>query len=201
MMRSPWDKEYDIHKEYIWGTNATELAQEAVTYVENKKATVLDLGCGEGRDTVFFARCGFEVTGVDYAASGIHKAEQLAITNHVKAQLITTDMVSFEFDRNYDLVFSCGAIHYVERENRRQLFEKMKVHTKLGGLHAILVFSDRLIYVEKGEVIDYFREGELMAHYHDWTIINDEDYSISCKQDGAPHGHSVTKIIARKPVE
>lgn len=200
-MRSPWNKEYDTHKEYIWGTHPTEFAQEAATCLQNQRAIVLDLGCGEGRDTVFFAKCGFKVIGVDIAASGIRKAEQLAIANHVKVQLITTDMANFEFDRNYDLIFSCGAIHYVERENRKQLFDKMKVHTKPGGLHPLLVFNDRSIYVEKGEVIDYFREGELMAHYYDWSIINNDDYNINCKQDGVPHCHSVTKIIAKKTLE
>lgn len=197
-MRSPWDKEYDLHKEYIWGTGPTEFAREAATYFQNRKAITLDLGCGEGRDTVFFARCGFEVTGVDISTSGVRKAEQLAITNNVKARLITDDMAHFAFDGEYDLIFSCGAIHYVERRKRRDLFERMKVNTKLGGMHAILVFNDQLIYVEKDEVIDYFRDGELKAHYYDWTIINEDDYSIHCEQDETKHLHGVTKIIAKR---
>jgi hypothetical protein len=59
------------------------------------------------------------------------------------------------------------------------------------------VFTDRLIYAEKGEVIDYFSAGELEAHYAGWRVIRLEARLIPCAQDGTRHQHSVEELIAR----
>ena len=55
-------------------------------------ARVLDLGCGEGRDSVFFAQRGFNVTGVDVARSGLAKAERLARGRGVRVRWVCGDI-------------------------------------------------------------------------------------------------------------
>jgi tellurite methyltransferase len=78
MTWSPWARVYArTPTEYIWGTDPTEFARE-VSALLQPGARVLDLGCGEGRDSVFFAARGCDVTGVDVSASGLRKAERLA---------------------------------------------------------------------------------------------------------------------------
>jgi hypothetical protein len=62
----------------------------------------------------------------------------------------------------FDLIYSCGAIHYVPRAVRAKLVPRLKAITREHGLHAHIVFNDRAVYVEKGERIDYFAPGELM---------------------------------------
>jgi tellurite methyltransferase len=42
-------------------------------------ARVLDLGCREGRDSVFFAERGFDVTGVDIARAGTIQGGALGV--------------------------------------------------------------------------------------------------------------------------
>jgi cyclopropane fatty-acyl-phospholipid synthase-like methyltransferase len=59
-MRSPWAREYArTPNRDVWGTEASELAHQ-VSALLPPGARVLDLGCGEGRDSVFFAQRGFE---------------------------------------------------------------------------------------------------------------------------------------------
>ena len=99
----------------------------------------------------------------------------------------------------FDLVYSCGAIHYVPRRERVHLFPRLKKLTAPGGRHAHLVFTDREIYVEKGEVIDYFAPGELAQAYADWLIVRREEARIECAQDHTAHRHSVEELIARAP--
>ena len=54
MIRSPWAREYArAPKTYIWGTEASLLARQ-VSALLPPGARVLDVGCGEGRDSVFF---------------------------------------------------------------------------------------------------------------------------------------------------
>ena len=91
----------------------------------------------------------------------------------------------------FDLIYSCGAIHYVPRAVRVKLIPGLKAITREHGLHAHIVFTDRAVYVEKGERIDYFALGELTAFYPDWAT--------DCNQDGTIHRHSVEQFVARSP--
>jgi tellurite methyltransferase len=77
-MRNPWALEYARNPErFIWGTVPSRLARDLAALVPSG-ARVLDLGCGEGRDSVYFASRGYEVTGLDVSAAGLEKAERLA---------------------------------------------------------------------------------------------------------------------------
>jgi tellurite methyltransferase len=153
-MRSPWAREYvRTPKRCIWGTEASALAHQ-VSGLLRPGARVLDLGCGEGRDSVFFAERGFEVTGIDIAPWGLAKAERLACDRGVEVRWICGDIGSVGGRHVggglFDLIYSCGAIHYVPRAVRAHLVPRLKVLTRAHGLHAHIVFTDHTVYVEKG---------------------------------------------------
>jgi tellurite methyltransferase len=159
------------------------------------------LGCGEGRDSVFFSSLGFDVTGVDSAAAGIQKAERLARERGAWVRWVTADMAEINLEGPFDLIYSCGAVHYVPRMERDRLLHATKALTRPGGLHAHIVFTDKEIYIELGEVINYFLPEELIRLYAGWTTLVREEGTINCAQDGTPHRHSVEKLIARRPAE
>ncbi len=154
MTRSPWAREY-VRKpnEYIWGLAPSQFARE-VRALLPPGARVLELGCGEGRDSVYFASCGCDVTGVDVSAAGLHKAERLARAHGVKVRWLRGDAAHDVPAGPFDLVYSCGAIHYIPRRPRARLFPRLKALTRPGGCHAHVVFTDRAVYVEKGERTD-----------------------------------------------
>ena len=201
MTRSPWAREYARAPEtYIWGTEASPLARQ-VSALLPPGARVLDVGCGEGRDSVFFAECGFDVTGVDIAGSGLAKAERLACARGVRARWVCGDIGGLATrrlgDGSFDLIYSCGSVHYVPRTMRGRLFRMLQALTRTEGLHAHVVFTDLAIYMEKGERIDYFAPGELAALYADWLIVMGEQQLIDCGQDGTIHRHSVEQLVVR----
>src|SRR5712691_7839824 len=73
-----------------WGTVPSALAREVSALPAGTR--VLDLGCGEGRDSVFFATVGCHVTGVDVSRAGLRKAERLARESEVGVRRIQGDM-------------------------------------------------------------------------------------------------------------
>jgi tellurite methyltransferase len=183
------------------GTEASALAHQ-VSGLLRPGARVLDLGCGEGRDSVFFAERGFEVTGIDIARSGLAKAaETLAYGRGVKVRWICGDIGRMGGRRVvgglFDLIYSCGVIHYVPRAVRAHLVPRLKVLTRAHGLHAHIVFTDRTVYVEKGEQIDYFAPGELASLSTDWAILTRQARVIDCDQDGTTHRHGTELLVAR----
>ena len=94
----------------------------------------------------------------------------------------------------YDLVYSCGAVHHVQKDDRPRLFKRLKALTRGQGFNAHLVFTDLRVYVEKDEEIDYFTAGELAEAYSDWLVIRDEDGLVPCSQDGVQH-LSVERLV------
>lgn len=198
-MRSPWAREYvRTPHQYIWGTEPSELAREVVRLLP-RRARVLELGSGEGRDSVFLAACGFDVTGVELSRAGIDKAERLACAHEVRVRWVHGDMARAHLRGPFHVVYSCGAIHYVPRQARVRLYRRLKSVTLPGGYHAHIVFTAESVYVEKGERIDYFGSGELRGAYHDWRVIDHERGMISCAADGLLHEHSVERLIAQRP--
>ena len=198
-MRSPWAREYRrTPNTYVWGTEPSSFARHVAALLV-RGARVLDLGCGEGRDSVFLAAEGFHVAGVDISRAGIGKARRLAGSRKVRVRWIVGDMARLIYRGPLDLIYSCGAIHYVPRPARARFFERLQSLTRADGLNAYVVFTDRHIYVERGETIDYFVPGELAGIYARWRILRRDEGLISCSADGTDHQHSVEFFIARNP--
>lgn len=198
MTRSPWARQYlRTPTSYIWGTEPSTLARR-VSALLGAGARVVDLGCGEGRDSVYFASRGFMVTGVDLSRAGLQKADRLAAERGVRVDWVSGPMTRVRLRGPVDLVYSCGAIHYVPRRERRALLGRLQALTGPGGYHAHIVFTDRAVYVEMGEVIDYFAPGELGGLYPGWRILQCEEGMIACDRDGTPHQHSIEQFLAQE---
>ena len=118
---SPWAREYARTPErYVFGTAPSDFALEVARLVRPGDY-VLDLGCGEGRDSVFFAERGAVVSGVDLGRDGLDKARRLARRRGVRVRWIARAR-----DRAccptgpFDLIFSCGSLHYVAARRARR---------------------------------------------------------------------------------
>lgn len=197
---SPWAHEYARDPErYVFGTEPSDWAREVARLVRPGD-TVLDLGCGEGRDSVFFAELGATVTGVDLAAGGLDKARRLARRRGVRVRWIEGAMTEALPAGRFDLIFSCGTIHYVPRAERLPLFGRLAAMTRPGGHQAHVVFTDRHVHEEKGEIVDYFTAGELREAFVEWQVLRNGERVISCAQDGSVHGHSVEELVAARAV-
>ena len=197
---SPWGREYARDPaRYVFGTAPSDWGREIARLVRPGDA-VLDLGCGEGRDGVFFAELGATVSGLDLSADGLAKARRLARRQGVSVHWIAGCMTEALPAGPFDLIFSCGALHYVPRARRGRLFRRLAGMTRPGGHQAHVVFTDRLVYEEKGEVVDYFTAGELRQAFVEWQILRNGERMISCAQDGSVHAHSVEELVAARPV-
>lgn len=193
---SPWDDEYVRTPDtYLWGTGASPLARDLAALVR-PGGRVLDLGCGEGRDSVFFAAQGFEVTGLEASSAGLDKARRLAAERGVDVRWIECALPDLSVLGPFDLVYSCGSIHYVASPDRPRLLRRLRGMTAPGGLHAHIVFTDRVIYSEKGEVVAYFTPGELRRAFRTAEVLRREEGLIPCAQDGRPHFHSIELLVA-----
>ena len=165
-------------------------------------ARVLDLGCGEGRNALFLAECGFRVTAVDISEAGISKLNALARERQIDIRSEVADMRTYHFPDMFDLIVSHGCLHLVERESWQQLILRFKAYTKPGGFNVVVVFTDTLPPPDdlKEFCLGLFREKEIFSMYSDWEVLLQRSYTIQDQHPGSPpHTHPINKLVARKP--
>lgn len=66
----------------------------------------LDIACGEGRNSIFLARHGFRVTGIDISDVGIAKAEHKARAEGLEIDFRRIDLDGWQIDGQYDLLLN-----------------------------------------------------------------------------------------------
>src|SRR6185295_18955992 len=118
-----------------FGKPSAEIVELADTLPRG--AAVLDLGCGEGRNALFLAERGFDVTAVDLSEHGITKVRTIAERGGFTIRAQVADMRTYELDREYDLIISHGCLHLIERENWQIVLQRIKAHTKPGGYNVV----------------------------------------------------------------
>jgi SAM-dependent methyltransferase len=88
-----WDDRYRAD-EYAYGREPNEFLRAEAHRIAPGR--VLCLAEGEGRNAVFLASLGHEVTAVDFSVEGLRKAERLARDQNVKIATVQADLATYE---------------------------------------------------------------------------------------------------------
>jgi SAM-dependent methyltransferase len=88
-----WDQRYAA-KEYVYGTEPNEFLHANAALLPKTK--VLCLADGEGRNSVYLASLGYDVTAVDSSNVGLKKAQQLAKAKGVKITTVQADLADYD---------------------------------------------------------------------------------------------------------
>ena len=103
--------------------------------------TVLDLGCGSGRHTVYYAQQGFSVHGLDNSPRGIELTRQWLAEAGLQATLELQSMMGrlpFE-DEFFDAIVSVQVIHHATIATIRDIIHEIVRVLKTGGLVFVTV--------------------------------------------------------------
>jgi SAM-dependent methyltransferase len=101
MDSAQWDERYST-SELIWTGRANQFVETHLADLE--PGTAVDLGAGEGRNAVWLASRGWEVTAVDFSPVGLDKAERLAAEHGVEIATACADATTWQPDQPVDLV-------------------------------------------------------------------------------------------------
>jgi SAM-dependent methyltransferase len=88
------------------------------TVSQRKPGAALDVGMGEGRNAIYLARQGWDVTGIDFADRAVALARERASAARLKLETVVTATKDYDFGRNrWDLVlFSYAGWEGIEEE-------------------------------------------------------------------------------------
>ncbi|WAL45798.1 SAM-dependent methyltransferase [Rhodococcus pyridinivorans] len=102
-----WNEKYAA-SELIWGAPPNPVIVEHVASLPHGRA--LDLGCGEGRHSLWLATRGWEVVGIDFSEVALDKARRIAAQapsrSRDRLRYVRADVTADSFEGKYDLILS-----------------------------------------------------------------------------------------------
>ena len=189
-------------KEFYWGTKPHNLVIESIKHLPTN-AKVLDLGCGDGKDSFFLAKNNLEVTAVDISKTGIKKLQEFAKKEKLKITADVSNVKSYLQDcEKFDAIFAMNVLQFIDEKNIFNTIKEIQSRTKPNGLNVIASFvaetpKQKEMVLSKGRYS--FDEGELKELYKDWKIIFYEEKLGDWETHGEPrHRHFRVKLIAQK---
>ena len=162
-----WNRYY---KNGLCTDQPSPFARYVATLVEPGRRLV-DLGCGNGRDSLFFAAQGLEVMGVDLSDAAIAALQKRGAE---RARFLCGDFISGELYQpgEYDYAYSRFTLHAVNANQERMLIQTMHRALKPGGKFFIEVRGIHDDLFGKGEPLErnaYFYDN----HYRRFLVLNE----------------------------
>ena len=111
----------------------------------SKGGTILDFGCGSGRDSKYFMSQGFDVVAVDGCEEMCNLASKF-LGKEVKKMLFN-DLNSVA---SYDGIWACASILHLEKSSLKDVFRKMERALKNGGyIYTSFKYGDKEEYINE----------------------------------------------------
>jgi tellurite methyltransferase len=183
------------------------LTQQTLRLLKGRAAgRALDIGAGEGTDSIRLAKLGYEVDAVEVSSVGAKKIECFAEETGVrdKLRVFSSDIQVFQPEGPYDVIICNGVLHYIE--GKQSVIELMQQETRPGGINIVSLWSDYTPVPDcHDELVPVFidpEDGEVTKSYKDWRtefIYFDRDKQESSHSDLPAHRHSHIKLIVSKP--
>ena len=143
----------EAHRKAILAAHSTHqtLFAEAVNKDLLPGSVILELGCGEGNDSIYFANHGHKVVAIDFSDVLIEQNQKRY--NNPKLRFIqqdTSQPLTFP-DGQFDAVYARLALHYFDDGTTRQVFAEIARVLKRGGKLCFMCKSTDDILYGKGK--------------------------------------------------
>lgn len=198
-----YEKNYKNHEVY-WGNVIQRIERKVLKFLPPvKPLSILNVGCGEGQTAIFFARNGYIVSACDTSEKNLEQAEKNAEKFGQKINFFKADIMNYEIETNFDIIFVCGAMQYVPLKERARIFKMFQEQTNAGGLNVVNAIVEKS-FVDPAPNWDenafLYETAEIFKYYGaDWKFELMEENYFDCEVKNIPrHSHCMDQLIARK---
>tara|TARA_Y100000590_G_C15740581_1_gene1020147 strand:+ start:4568 stop:5398 length:831 start_codon:yes stop_codon:yes gene_type:complete len=180
-------------EEQIKKFNPLNIYPEIKKIIErNKKAKIIDFGCGGGwlvNSLSYHLKEKIEVSGVDFNPKVIDYANKLKFSLNLNSNFICSDLFTFNSEKKYDLIISLGVLHHTNNCE-----EAIKYISKFGSLNSYVFLG---LYHKYGRepFLKYFKnmidksDDYKFQKYKSLHSIKDEKKLYSWFRDQVLHPH------------
>lgn len=179
--KEEWEDKYSIEDYFREGPSSlTQLVEKLIRDLSSKR--ILELGCGQGQDVVYFGKKGAIVTALDFSQKAIEstrlRVNKEGLNNSVSA--IEADISSsLDFpEEHFDVVFANLSLHYFDDKMTKRIFDKIYRVLKPSGYFFFEVKSVDDVDYGKGVEVekDFFNYNGKKRHFFT------EQYLLECTQ-------------------
>jgi SAM-dependent methyltransferase len=204
-----WTNRYaSVGEEYLFGVevNAYLKSHRDLIVAQGKSAFLV--GDGEGRNSVWLAQQGLNVTACDISALAIEKAQKLSSCFNVNPQYLCMDMLAADLDEilpnsQFDWVIGVF-IQFTNSLTRVEQFNRMKKLTKPGGFILLLGYTPKQLEYKTGGpslIENLYTEDMLKVAFADWKIDELKVFESELSEGMGHQGISaLIGMIAQKPI-
>lgn len=202
-----WSKRYrDAGEHYLFGTEPNRFLAHRAGLLRNGR-TALSVADGEGRNSVWLAEQGLDVTAIEISAVALEKARRLAAGRKVGVEFIQADMLAAdwppaELHEAFDWVIGIF-IQFVGPQDRRRQFAAMMQLTRPGGRILLQGYTPRQLDYRTGgpsAVENLYTRELLESAFGGWQIEELVDYEEDVSEGAGHKGRSaLIGLVARKP--
>jgi cyclopropane fatty-acyl-phospholipid synthase-like methyltransferase len=198
--RDFWDQRYRA-PEYIFGTEPNRfLASQQPLFRPGDR--VLDVACGEGRNSVWLASLGCNVLGVDVSPLALEKARRLAAERGVAVTWSEMDIRTWQWERSRFDAVVCIFIQFAEPAQRARLFDGFKATLKPGGLLVLQGYTPKQVEYKTGgppQASHMYTAAMLQDAFTDFEILHLREHE-DVLSEGTKHvGRSaLIELVARR---
>jgi SAM-dependent methyltransferase len=203
-----WSERYSsIGDEYLFGIDPNHYLAEHTQRIKQNSQRVLLVADGEGRNAVWLAQNGLNVTACDISSIAIEKAKKLAKTQNVQCNFVCGDMLCEKFSNNikqdqFDWVIGIF-IQFTNAEARLKQFEIMKSLTAHGGRILLHGYTPKQLEYKTGgpsAIENLYTQALLQNSFQDWDIEELVEYEKDISEGSGHKGMSgLIGMVARKP--
>jgi len=147
----------------------TDFAKE-VQRMFSSKVKILELGCGSGSDSYFFALQGNSVIATDFSEIAIKKNKSKHTMSQLEFQVMDISKKMQFSDKKFDLVYSRLSLHYFTDKVTKSIFKEIHRVLKPSGYLCFVCKSTKDPLYGKGEKIEkdlFENEGHIRHYFSD----------------------------------
>ncbi|WP_033542321.1 class I SAM-dependent methyltransferase [Planococcus sp. CAU13] len=195
---SNWNERFKDEK-YLYGTEPNVFLVEMHSVLSGEVLTIAE---GEGRNAVFLAERGLNVTAWDYAESGLEKVKKLAAKQGVNVETELVDLAEARWQPSrWDAIVN--VFGHFPGEIRRKTLQGVKRSVKPGGYFIAEVYSPYQIPYRSGgpKDVDFlYRPEDFLEEFSDWRIVHFFMGEVTCHEGELHNGLShVIQFMGQKP--
>jgi tellurite methyltransferase len=124
----------EYYKKQSPGDEPSNFAKFCIENYRHETGAIFDLGCGNGRDTLFFSSMKLDAFGLEQSESVVEKNVKKNLSLGLKAKFMVEDFSRFEFDTatkgDYS-IYSRFTLHAISYEEQDRLFKNIKSAKRL----------------------------------------------------------------------
>lgn len=152
--------------------NSNPVHSEVLEAMESlSPGKALDLGCGQGRNALFLAQHGFEVTAVDQNELALEILQSIVEQEDLEMTVGLYDINSANLKQSYDLIVSTVVLMFLQADRIPAIIRNMQDQTNPGGYNLIVCAMETEDYPCQVPFSFTFKEGELADYYKDWELV------------------------------